>query len=245
MSLPAQTYHSTVYRNFRNIDATEFRRIVRFYERYEKDITQLDFEEYFELLVTYTHSLFEIGEYRKHLSKADKVISTSIIQNVTAIKGQEVYHTTLFRKAASHYNLQEYAQAKHILEELLKMNPYNALASRLLGRVLRDDKPRYIRHARAISIFLYLLSALVICLEVLIVKPFYEQYAFKVEILRNTIFFVGVLLLIGSELFHRWNTYQYVHRFQENVKKFKALKKLRNLTELSNLRDINCIEKEQ
>jgi tetratricopeptide (TPR) repeat protein len=237
MSFQSQTYHSTVYRNFRNIDAAEFRRIVRFYERYEKDITQLDFEESFELLVTYTHSLFEIGEYRKHLAVADKVISTSIIQNVTTVKGQEVYHTTLFRKAASHYNLQEYAQSKHILEELLKMNPYNTLASRLLVRVLRDDKPKYIRHARAASIFLYLLSALVICAEVLIVKPFYESFAASTEIMRNMIFFVGVLVLVGSELWHRWQAHQYAHNFQENVKKFKAMKKLRNLTELSNLRD--------
>jgi tetratricopeptide (TPR) repeat protein len=239
MSFQSQTYHSTVYRNFRNIDAAEFRRIVRFYERYEKDITQLDFEESFELLVTYTHSLFEIGEYRKHLAVADKVISTSIIQNVTSVKGQEVYHTTLFRKAASHYNLQEYAQSKHILEELLKMNPYNAIASRLLVRVLRDDKPKYIRHARAASIFLYLLSALVICAEVLIVKPFYESFAAATEIMRNMIFFVGVLALVGSELWHRWRAHQYAHTFQENVKKFKAMKKLRNLTELSNLRDTN------
>ena len=238
MSFQSQTYHSTVYRNFRNIDATEFRRIVRFYERYEKDIVQLDFEESFELLVTYTHSLFEIGEYRKHLATADKVISTSIVQNVTTVKGQEVYHTTLFRKAASHYNLQEYAQAKHILEELLKMNPYNVLSARLLLRVLRDDKPRYIRHARAASIFLYLLSALIICVEVLIVKPFYGQFTVSVEILRNMIFFIGVLVLIGSELWHRWKAYEYVHSFQENVKKFKALKKLRNLTELSNIRDM-------
>jgi tetratricopeptide (TPR) repeat protein len=237
MSFQSQTYHSTVYRNFRNIDAAEFRRIVRFYERYEKDIAQLDFEESFELQVVYTHSLFEIGEYRKHLAMADKVVATSILQNVTAIHGQEVYHATLFRKAASHYNLQEYAPAKHILEELIKMNPYNALACRLLGRTLRDDKPTAIRHARAASIFLYLLSALVICLEVLVIKPFYGHYAVSIETLRNTIFFVGVLVLIGSELWHRWKAYKYVHNFQENVKKFKALKKLRNLTELSNLRD--------
>lgn len=243
MSFQSQTYHSTVYRNFRNIDAVEFRRIVRYYERYEKEIAQLDFEEYFELLVTYTHCLFEIGEYRKHLSTADKVISTSILQNVTAVKGHEVYHSALFRKAASHYNLQEYAQAKHILEELIKMNPYNMLAARLLGRVLRDDKPRYIRHTRASAIFLYLLSALIICMEVLIVKPFYGQYAFSIEIVRNMVFFMGVLVLIGSELFHRWHVYQYVRHFQENVKKFKALKKLRNLTELTNLRDVTRIDR--
>lgn len=242
MSFQSQTYHSTVYRNFRNIDAVAYRRIVRYYERYEKDIAQLDFEESFELLVTYTHSLFEIGEYRKHLSMADKVISISILQNVTVVKGQEVYDSTLFRKAASHYNLQEYAPSKHILEELIKMNPYNTLATRLLVRVLRDDKPAHIRHARATSIFLYLLSAIIICIEVLFVKPFYSHYGFSVEVLRNMVFFIGVLVLVGSELWHRWKAFQYVNHFQENVKKFKALKKLRNLTELSNLRDVTRLD---
>ena len=85
MAFHQQTYHSPIYRNFRAIDGSEHRRIVRFYERNEKSILLLDFEEYFELLVTYTKALFEISEYRKHLLMADVVVKTSILQNITHV----------------------------------------------------------------------------------------------------------------------------------------------------------------
>ena len=181
MSFESQTYHSPIYRNFRNIEAGEYRHIIRYYERYEKEILQLDFEEYVELLVTYTHALFEIGDYRKHLLMADVVIRTSILQNVTKVRGKEIYHATLFKKAASHYNLHEYSEAKHILEELIKMNPYNTLTVQFLGRVMRDNKPRYLRNTHAASVLFFLLSAFTICIEVLLLKYFAMSCSFWVS----------------------------------------------------------------
>ena len=59
MPFQSQTYQSPIYRNFRNIDSGEYRRIVRFYERHEKEILKLEFEEYIELLVAYTQALFD------------------------------------------------------------------------------------------------------------------------------------------------------------------------------------------
>ena len=222
MSFQQQTYHSPIYRNFRAIDGSEHRRIVRFYERNEKSILLLDFEEYFELLVTYTKALFEISEYRKHLLMADVVVKTSILQNITHVRGEEVYRSALFQKAASHYNLNEYSKASHILGELIKMNPNDPLSIRFLGRVLRDDKPSYIRHARAFSVFLFLMSALLVCIQVLIVKHFYTMYDPLIEMSRNSIFGLGVFALVGAEIGHRWRVHVYVNELVNGIKIKKA-----------------------
>lgn len=218
MSLQPQTYHSQMYRNFRAIDRSEFRRIVRFYERYEKSILVLDFEEYFEMVVVYTQSLFEISEYRKHILMTDVVVKTSILENISHIRGEEIYKSTLFQKAASHYNLREYSKSKHVLCELLKMDPNDSLSIRFIGRVLRDDKPVYINYTRAISIFLFLMAVILVCVQVLIVKPFYTLYDPIIDVSRNSVFGLGVVLLVGGELWHRWRVQVYIRELVKNIK---------------------------
>ncbi len=218
MSLQPQTYHSQMYRNFRAIDRSEFRRLVRFYERYEKSILVLDFEEYFEMMVVYTQSLFEISEYRKHILMTDVIIKTSILENITHIRDEEIYKSTLFQKAASHYNLREYSKSKHVLCELLKMNPDDSLSVRFIGRVLRDDKPVYIHYTRAISIFLFLTAVILVCIQVRIVKPFYTLYDPIMDIFRNSVFGLGVMLLVGGELRHRWQVQVYIRKLVKNIK---------------------------
>jgi hypothetical protein len=221
MSFQSQTYPSQIYRHFRAIDRSEYRRVVRFYERNEKSILMLDFEEYFELLVAYTQALFEISDYNKHLLMADVVIQTSILQNISHVKGDEIYCSTLFQKAASHYNLRELPKAKHILRELLKMNPYDTVSVHFLGKIMREDTPSYIRHSRAISIFLFLMSALLICVQVLFIKTFYTLYDPIVELSRNSIFALGVLILVGSEIIHRCRVQHFVNKLvkENKVKK--------------------------
>ncbi len=222
MSFQSQTYPSQIYRHFRAIDRSEYRRVVRFYERNEKSILMLDFEEYFELLVTYTQALFEISDYDKHLLMADVVIQTSILQNISHVNGDEIYCSTLFRKAASHYNLRELSKAKHILRELLKMNPFDTMSIQFLNKVMREDTPVYIRHSRAASIFLFLMSALLICVQVLFIKTFYTIYDPIVELSRNSIFGLGVLILVGSEGVHRWRVQNFVSKLVNDNKAKKA-----------------------
>ena len=118
MPLYQSTYHSRIFRDFKEIDAANHRRIIRFYEDKEEDIQRLDFEEYFQLIVAYVNALFEVGAYQKHLLMVDVVIEMTIVHNVERYKGEDIYEKMLFRKAASLYNIMEYAKAEYILREL-------------------------------------------------------------------------------------------------------------------------------
>ena len=224
MPFQAKTYHSSMFRNFKAIDAGEFRQVVRYYERNEKAILQLEFEEYFEMLIAYTNALFEISEYQKHILMANAVIEISIMENIQIVNGKEIFKTMLFRKAASHHNLFEYGKAIHVLRELLKIEPNNTENALFLEQCLRNEQPQLVRRTRAVAIFLFLLSALTVSIEVLLVRSFYPESAHGIELSRNLMFCLGFCILAGGVIWQRWHSHNDVQKFIQEVKKTKKHK---------------------
>ncbi len=221
MSLFKPTYQPKVYREFQAIEPSAYRQIIRFYEDHEEDIKRLDFDEFFELLIAYVGALFETGAYRKYLLMVDAAIECTIEQNVLTYQGKDLYFSLLFRKAASLYNLMEYDRSDYILRELVKMNPDEADTVRFLKKCLRKKQPGYIHQIRAGAILFFLVSALVVSLEVLFVRPFYAAQAEAVEMVRNGLFLGGLLCLLGGDLWHRWRVEREVNDFVSSVRQHK------------------------
>lgn len=217
----SSTYHSKIYKEFKAIEGQEHLSVVRFYEAYEKDIPHLAFSEYFELLVAYVDALFEVGAYHSHLKMVDIALETSILQNIKFYNGKDIFAELLFKKAASCYNLMEYKNAEHVLRELIKINPYQELADRFLKKCLRQQKPKYLRNAQASTILIFLLTALTIAVEIIFVRSFYPQYALLIESVRTSMFFLAIVILLGSDLFNRFQVNYQVNSFVEYCKKRK------------------------
>ena len=221
MPHPHTTYYSKIYRDFRAIDAGEWRTIIRFYGEYEQEIRGLDFEEYFEMLVAYTAALFETGEYQKHLLMADIVIEATVMNNVKFFKGDDVLYKTLFKKAASCYHTFQLEKADYILRELIRIDPCDADAANFLKKCLRKIHPPFLKQARAAAILLFLATAFVICVELLVVRNFYPGQEGLVQDFRNSLFFLGIALLVGSDIYHRWRTKREVDIFVAKIRRRK------------------------
>lgn len=221
MPLYQSTYHSRIFRDFKEIDAANYRRIIRFYEDKEEDIKRLDFDEYFELITAYVNALFEVGAYQKHLLMVDVSIEMAIVHNVEIYKGEDIYQKMLFRKAASLYNIMEYSKAEYILRELIKIDPYNEDFVLFLRKCLRKKEPGFLNKAKATSILLLLLSAFVISIEVLFVRTFYKAYVNEIEASRTAIFLLGCAVLVGGTLLHRLLVQRRVSRFVERARNAK------------------------
>ena len=214
-------FHSKVYQEFKEIGLHEYRSIVQFYEDSENDIKQLDFDEYFELFLAYGDALFEMGAYQNHLEIADQAIETTIEHNIKFYQGQDVYFELLFKKAASHYNLLEYKKAEHILKELIKMDTTNQVTIRFLKKCVRQDKPSFLKKTRAFSVLCFLLTALVISIELIVVRPLFEEHATTIEMLRNFIFVLGWFILLTGDLFHRFKVNQKINAFVKQINQEK------------------------
>ena len=222
--LSQQTYHSPIYRHFKEIEGDAHRAIISFFDKNEAEIKRLEFEEYFELLVAYSNALFEVGHYPKHLQVVDNVIEASIIYNIRTYKGQDIYRHMLARKAAALYNTLDFDKANHVFRELIKIDPNDQVSILLLKRSMRRRQPGYLRISKAAGVFCFLLTALIIALEVLLIATFKPEYQEPVMRLRMGVFMGGWMFLGMGDLWHRGRVHLYVTQFVRHVKFEKALR---------------------
>ena len=200
----SSTYHSRIYRDFREIPEKDYHGKIRYFEKKEDEIRQLGFDEFLELTTAYTDALFQSGGYRKHALMAEVVLELTIRHNIFRYKGEDLFRTTLFQKAASHYNLFESETAEHLFSELLKLDPSDRDAAHFFRKCRQRRYPRLQNGFRAVSIFLFLMAAGLVALEILVVQPFYGLYAPLLEYSRNTLFFIGCTGMGLGYIWVRW-----------------------------------------
>lgn len=214
------TYHSRIYRDFKSIDAFDYRSVIHFFERYEKKINGLEFDEYFEILYNYSIALFETGAYQKHILMANVVAEACILSDLPkGFHHKTVYRQTLFKKAAAHYNLMEFPAADYILRELLKMDPEDETSARFLNKSLRSQRTGFLKTTRATSIFMILAAVLIAAIDVLFVKSFLKQFDYYVFSLSTMVFSCGLLVMIFGEVVHRFRAYWEVKSFVNKARK--------------------------
>jgi tetratricopeptide (TPR) repeat protein len=214
----SHTYYSQIYREFKSLDERAYRAIIHYFEKNESKIEQLDFEEYFELLVCYTTALLANEEYHKHLSISDEVIAVSMSQNVVSHKGEDILQHMLYQKAWSYFKLSEYKKAIYMLSELLKINPFDSDAEKLLYKSLWNDKVRFLQGFKAISIFSFLLCALVIAVELVLIRTLFPNYTAIVELSRNSLFVFGIVSLVLGYATHSFLLYRKGKRILSQAK---------------------------
>ncbi len=210
-----------LYRDFQDIDGSAYHTIIRFYETKIRVITRLPFDLYFDILVDYTNALFEVGAYAKHLPAADEVVRLSIENNIQFHKGEDIYFKNLYQKAASHYNRLEYEQAIHILRELIKIAPHHGLSILFLKKCMNRSQPKYIKIARATSIVLFLGAAIITAIEVMVIRPFSATHTIVFEQIRFATLGIGILVLLGTFLYHRYQMNDQVNAFVKKIKHTK------------------------
>ncbi len=219
MRIQPTTYRSKLYRDFRNINPAEYSAVVRFYERNEGQIAALDFEEYVELLLAYTNALFELGLYNKHLRMADIVIEISIVENLRTFNGEELYENMLFKKASSHFHLKQYEKTQYILKELIKINPQNATNLYFLEHCIVCEKPAMQKTARAVAMVLLLTAAVMLCVEMIVIRPLFANFTDLVVATRNILFGFGGIALAFGFLASRLIAKFKVYRFRRSIAK--------------------------
>lgn len=190
-------YH--VYDNFVEIRGHSYSSLVKFYELNYVEIKQLPLKEYLELHTEYLNALFELSLYRKYLLECDELIEISIMHNIYYYGGEDLLQSTLLRKAACHYNIYDTENAERLAKELLKINPSHKSAKLLYEKCLMRKNKSFVNLGRGISIVLLLSSAMVIFIELVLIRPFYEEYLYATQITRIILFALGLAVLLISE----------------------------------------------
>lgn len=214
-------HRSDTYEAFLAIEETAYKEKIQFIEENFFMLRQLDAGEYFDMMVLYGEALFEAGEYARQAKLADHIVEMSIERNIMRHREQDVYFETLFKKAASLHNLDKIDQAVHILKELVKINPdHESTKLFLINCIIRQKKP-LVRPYRNVSLVLLLSSALLIAIELILVRRLWPSWTMIIEMIRNGLFIGGVILLIAGEVMVRYRAVEDVYSFSRETKKKK------------------------
>ncbi len=209
------TYYSAIYRNFKAIEAEPYsqRAVIRFYEAYESKICALDSHEFFEIIVAYNESLFDIGAYAKHIIMSDEVIRIAMQENIYEFGGVDIYTHTLFCKAQSFFHLLEFEHAIFVLKKLIKITPQNKDYASWLKQCYMKQQPSYLKRFKAIFIFTNLTIALVIAAKIMVISAFFPALEVWADIFRN------ILIAIAAVSY----TFPFVLHDQQSRKKVKKV----------------------
>lgn len=218
---PFPARHAETYLAFLALEAGAYKEKIQYIEENFFKLQELDADDYFDVMVLYGEALFETGEYARQAKLADHILEMSIARNIVTHRGQDIYFETLFKKAASLHNLDKLDQAVHILKELIKINPDHESSKLFLINCLIRQKKLSVRPYRNISLILLLSSALVIALELIVIRRFWPQWTMIIEMVRNGLFLSGVILLLAGEVIVRYKAVEDVYSFSRQTKRRK------------------------
>lgn len=221
MASHSSPYRSRLYRDFFAIAPEDYLQIIRFFEEKEAEIGRLEGDEHFDLLLAYTDALFAVGDYRRHLLMVDFVIESALQSSSAPIRSSAIFQRLLFRKAASCFHVRRYAQAEHVLRELLRINHDHGAAQVFLRKVLRSRQPGAYQLSRAIAIGLMAMGGALFCAELLLIRPFYALQVEKAVWLRRALFIAGAGAFIMGIVWVYIRAYLQTRRFVNAQKKRK------------------------
>ncbi len=199
--------NSTFYQ-FLEIEQDSHYEKVRFFERNEQRISDMDFDFRIYVWCDYALSVFEIGRYQEFIKLSDELIPLVVEENVYEVRGISIYEALLFRKGASLFNIHQYSEAEYVFGELCKIekDPINKKAwKKAKYRLLKSS----VRYLEAFSVLFFIGTAAIIALELLVVVNYYPEYSELIELFRLSTFGIGISILLGIEVFIKIRTNQH------------------------------------
>ncbi|SRR6056297_128166 len=188
-----------LYTSFKETGQQSFRSIVDFWDEHHDDLYQLPLDKYFDLLNTYARALFELGKYKKFLSKAEEILALSFEYNLTHWEDKDIVVHTLVKKSAAHFHLYELQAARKSLLQVLVLSPDHSAARHLLQRCVQRESRSKKQVWRALTILLLLAAAVSVAAELIIIRPFFPAIVEVTEYVRIGLFVAGLSLWAGAE----------------------------------------------
>lgn len=201
-------YHIKLYREFCELDKSDFQEKIRFVELNRLLLKQLSSEQWAKVEIEYCLCLFKVKAYFQFLNHVDRVIEMVVTENIYHYEEEDIYKSLLYKKAIASMHVIDHYKAEYILQELKRMGEdKEVIRSTFVKNAI--EKLRYEGQlSRSITLLLFFLAAFVIAVEILYIRNFHSEWSGTVAIIRNTIFGLGLANLFFQELRIRWKARQ-------------------------------------
>jgi tetratricopeptide (TPR) repeat protein len=192
-----------IYNEFISIEPGAYQEQIRYFDNNRSEIRQLPYEYQTFIECKYAKALFEVKDYYGFLTIVDRLITLVIRDNIYEIDGVDVYKDLLYCKAYSTHKILDYYKADHIYSELVKIDPDNVSYNKGYLQNAVEKKRYEVKYLNAVSIILFFLAAGIICIELLMIRTFYQEWTQTIEYTRNFIFLGGIFVLVFLEAWIR------------------------------------------
>jgi hypothetical protein len=204
-----------IYKEFKNIDPNAYQEQIRYFDNNKAEIRRLPYELKTYIECKYALAAFEVKDYYGFLTIVDRLISIVVRDNIYDIDGVDIYKDLLYKKGIAAHKVLDYYKSDHIFTELVKIdfNDKNYVSGYVKNGI---EKRRYeVKYLNAVSIVLFFLAAAIICVELLMIRPFYKEWIELIEYARNFIFLGGILVLFYLEAWIRISTYKSLEKLKK------------------------------
>ncbi len=209
------SYNREVYIQYHEIHEESFRRRIDFFNQNREKISKLNKQDQIKVFLDFLLCLFKIGDYERFLDYVDEQIENVIEFNIVEFNGLDIYYQLILKKCQCFFYLHRDAECEALVPVLYRMNPKNKIPPLVLKKVSKRRRRVWSNKMNGISIFLILFTAVLLFVELVVVRPFYMSYTSSIELLRNsTILFSFFLLFVNQVLIHFFSI-QEVKRLQK------------------------------
>jgi len=213
---PSNRTQEKIYHEYGHIKETAHQERIRFYEKNLNAISILQANKFTEISFDYLMSLYFVGAYSQYLERVDAIIDLVIFENIFEVRGQDIYKVLLFKKAQALNKTHNYAACEHILKALLKISPEDEAHEQFFIKNSTIIKRFDGQKIRGISIVLFLLTGIIVAIELLIVRSFYFNLIEWVQLLRNTLFALGLAIMILNEIHIRLQSHKDLNKIKNS-----------------------------
>ena len=172
-----------------------YRERLSYFEKYVRSNPYIGDKEKNEMAIDHLLALFELGKYEKFLYEVDPMIEYVVDQNIYRHNGEDAFYLLLFKKAASHYNLEEWDSAKFILLQLKRIRPEDKISQMLLSRIERKKGLGHSPFWQSMVVLGFLFSFFTYILDIFIIEPFAYKWH-EVAVLVTELSFVLATVLL-------------------------------------------------
>lgn len=212
-------------RGFQMIHPQDFHGTKYFFESNEHYFDVLNPEGYFPILVAYVNALFELGDHRRLLPYADRLIELSVVENLQMEDGEEdIFTQALFFKAYSLLQLKETEEAVVLSRQLLSIAPEMPRNAKLYRLAYLQRRPNYLRASLALGVISGIVYLVMLALVYLLMEPFYPSLLDGYYFLMFACFVFGTCGILFGTATHLISAWVAMIRVR-NLARKKALSK--------------------
>ena len=191
----SSTYHNEIYYMYLAIEDRSYNEKIRFVEKNFSVIENLNPEVQAEILYYYIAALNEMEKYSSVIGMSQFLLELIIQHNIKEVDRIDVYNETLYFKSIAHMNVEEFDASRKILNALLRMGQEKKYFQAMFDLNRKEDKETHQKFL-ATSIGLMSLTAMLIAIELLLVRVFYSDFTPYIEVLRTLSFVMGIGVIL-------------------------------------------------